>query len=125
MTYDPTDHPLLSPEAKALDPETFKAYVERAEDVLGIAGTSYTGEDARRLMLAVVLQINFTLRREARGGGEVVAESKGSQSVSYAQPKDGRVDPVDPEAARIVAGVRAGGVRAPRVSTSTPNVFVW
>lgn len=125
MRYDPTGHPLLSPDAQALDPDTLTAYAERAEDVLGIADTEYTGQEAERLTLAVVLQVNHTLRREARAGGEVVAESKGDQSVRYTNPKDGRVDPIDPEAARIVAGVLAGGVHAPRVSTSTPNRFVW
>lgn len=123
--YDPTGHPLLSPAAKALEPAVLEAYADRAEDVLGIAGTNFTGDAAERLTTAVVLQINHTLQREERGGGEVVAESKGAQSVTYAAPKDGRVDPVDPEAARIVAGVLAGGVRAPRTSVSTPNVFVW
>lgn len=125
--YDPTGHPLLSPEARALEPAVLGAYADRAEDVLGIAGTTFEpgSKEHDRLRLAVVLQINHTLRREARGSGEVVAETKGDQSVTYAQPKDGRVDPVDPEAARIVAGVLASGIRAPRTSVSTANVFVW
>lgn len=130
-TYDPTNHPLLSPTAKTLTPEQLEAYADRAEYVLKVADADFLpgSEEAKRLTLAVVLQINHTLGRESRGGsgGEVVSESKGDQSVKYATPKDGVTDPVDAEAKAIVDDVLSGAApaHAPRTSTSTPNVFTW
>lgn len=125
--YDPTNHPLLSPAAKALDEPTLAAQADRAESLLGIAGTDFEGQDAKDLTLAVVLQVNRYLRLDARGsgdGGDVVAESKGDQSVKYS---DDATEAEDSEARAIVARVLAGAAPAPlpRTSTSTPNVFVY
>lgn len=130
MRYDPIGNPLLSPAAQKLDPETLEAYAGRAELLLGIADTDFPpgSSQYKSLTTAVVLQINYTLARESRGGagGEVVSESKGDQSVKYATPKDGVADPVDSEAATIVASVLGGiAPKAPRTSVSTPNVFTW
>lgn len=130
MHYDPIGNPLLSPAARALDSDTLEAYAARAELLLGIADTDFAkgSPEYKSLVTAVVLQINYTLARESRGGagGEVVSESKGDQSVKYATPKDGVADPVDGEAAAIVASVLGGiAPRAPRTSVSTPNVFTW
>lgn len=126
-TYDPTDHPLLSPAAKALSPDQLEAQADRAEMLLGIADTNFTGKEAARLTTAVALQVNYALRRDDRDGGEVVGESKGDQSVKYASPKDGIVDPVDAEAAAIVASVldSVAPAHAPRVSSSIPNTFTY
>jgi|SRR5690625_2516118 len=126
-TYDPSDCPELSEAAKKLrdtDPTAFASKAVRAEEDLGIHGTHYTGEDAERLKMAVAIQVNRILRLEARGGGEVVAEKKGDQSITYRNNPDS-LELVDPTSARIVASVVAPGSLAPRVSTSTPNRFVW
>lgn len=125
--YDPTDHPLLSPAAKELSPEQLAAQADRAEALLGIADVVVEGAKAASLTLAVVLQVNRYLRLDARGDGDVVAESKGDQSVKFAVPKDGVIDPTDPEAAAIVASVLAseGGGVLPRTSSSIRNEFTW
>lgn len=130
-TYDPTGHPELSAEAKALSSEALTAKADRAEAVLDIAGTAYAGADAEKLRLAVALQVNRTLRLEARGGGsaDVVQEEKGDQSITYAKHKDGTPITVDPEALKLVADVKAAGdspaLPPPPVSTTTGITFGW
>lgn len=129
-TYDPTNHPLLSPAAKALAPDQLEAQADRAESLHGIANTEFDGQDAKGLTLAVVLQVNRFLRLDARGDGEgadVVGESKGDQSIKYASPKGEAAEIVDPEAAAIVARVldSVAPAHAPRVSSSIPNTFTW
>lgn len=123
-TYDPAGSELLSDAAKELSSDALDAYAVRAELLLGIADTDYTGKDKDRLVTAVALQVNRLVRLDQRGGGEIASESKGDQSIRYVEPKGG-VSPLDLEAKAIVDGVVAGGVLAPRTSTSTPNRFVW
>jgi hypothetical protein len=132
-TYDPSDHPRLSAEALALDQPVLDAYADEAEALFGIAGTEYTGVDAQDLTLAVVRQVNLTVRLENHGAGVLQAESKGDQSYTMARnPRTGELAMVDAIAQRIVDRVTAlpvGGVEdggdPPYASTSTPIVFSW
>lgn len=133
-TYTPTDHSELSAAAAQLDATQLAAKADRAEALLGIAGTNYTGTAAETLKLAVALQINRTLRLEARGQSvgdpDVTAESKGDQSVTYGRDKSGAVDPLDREAVLLVKQVVASGADLPLGpplprSHTTQNVVVW
>ena len=98
-TYDPTDHPLLSAAAQALqadDVDAFLAQADAAEAMLGLAGTGFSGADAKSATLAVAYWINCQLAASADGGREIKSESKGDQAVSYVTAADktrGRSDP--------------------------------
>ena len=63
MKYNILTHDLLSDEAQALDEGPRTAHADVAEMVLGIHDTNYTGEDATRLALAVVLTVNYRLEK--------------------------------------------------------------
>ena len=83
MTYDPAGHALLSAAAQALSSEQLTALAEAAELELGLAGTSFTGEDGDRATLAVVYWINCHLASESAGGVvESRSEKKGNEAVS-------------------------------------------
>lgn len=122
-TYDPTAHPLLSAGAAALSPEQLDAQAMIAEGVLGLHGTSLTGDDADLATHYVVRQLNLQVRMESSGGGsDVVAMSKGSQSFTFAQV-DGRrviVDEIALAGARMLVGTM--GALSGSVTELTP---VW
>ena len=130
--YDPTGHPLLSAEAKALDTDpagsndALGAYADAAELELGLAGTAHTGTDAQRARLAVVLWINCQLERAA--GGRVQSQSKGNESVTYAIGKEPGEDPCARARALVAdlgAGALAGAGRIAPVSRSIRNEYGW
>lgn len=131
-TYDPTAHPRLSTEAAALPPEQLAAFAEEAEALFGIAGTTFANQDAEDLTLAVVRQVNLTMRLEANGGGAHWSESKGDQTVSVARDiKTGRPVLIDAIAQSIVDRVKASGAaeagtpELPPASGSTAIQFTW
>jgi hypothetical protein len=131
-TYDPTGHARLSTEAAALTPAQLAAFADEAEAVFGIAGTTFSDQDAADLKLAVVRQVNLTVRLEAVGGGAVAQESKGDQSVTVARdPKTGRSFPIDAVAQQIVDRVLAaaaaadGALDLPPTSTSSRLEVTW
>jgi hypothetical protein len=122
--YDPTGHPRLSEEARSLTPEQLAMYADGAEALLDYVGTSYEGAEYERSRLAVAIQINFALRREAREASDVVAETKGDQKFEYARDRDGMLLIIDPEALAIRNSQRtAEAVEPPRRPGSTSGAI--
>lgn len=124
-TYDVHDHPLLSAAAKQLvsdDPSAFDAQAITAERVLGLRGTQLTGDDAEDARVAIVRQLNLQLQIDAMGGANVVSESKGAQSYTYAQHNGERVaiDRIALSIARQLVGARCAPL--PRTTEIAP---VW
>lgn len=131
-TYNPVEHPRLSEEAAALDPTVLEAYADEAEALFGIAGTDFEGQNATDLTLAVVRQINLTVRLEQHGAGAIQTESKGDQSVTVMRyVKTGAPIQIDAIAQQIVSRVLASaaaetdGGELPLASSSAPIVFTW
>lgn len=91
MIYDVSNHWLLSAKAAALEPKALEAKADTAEDVLGLAGTAFTGADADKAKRAVVYWINCQLGPD--DGSRTVksrSKSKGgqSESITYADHRD-------------------------------------
>lgn len=103
-TYDPSGSSLLSDDAAALVMADFDELSDLAEDLLGIAGISFTGDDAAALTRAVALEVNLLVASPA-DAAYLASEAKGSQSRSYRQ---GGALVVDPRAARIVQRITGG-----------------
>lgn len=82
----PPTHANLSTEAKALaiaDPAAIAGQALAAETMLGIAGLPAGADDDERAVLAVVLQINWSLGLGEEGGARR-SETKGDESYSLA-----------------------------------------
>lgn len=107
-TYSIQSHPRLSHAADALDPEILDFETEIAELQLGIAGTSYSGEDASRIRMALVLQVNdaVELGQHAAAARYLEAETRGPIKVEYRAIADAR--PINPTAAMIISRVVTG-----------------
>lgn len=120
-TYSPdaTDHG-LSTEAQALDAARLTNEVLAAEQVLGLAGSSLTGDDAEKAKLAVARQVNLQVRMASGEAADVKAESKGRQSVTYATLNGARVA-VDALALSIVEGL----LRPIRQTAPVETSFRW
>lgn len=119
--YSPASDPLaagLSSAAQALDSARLESEVLVAELVLELTGTTLTGDDATRATALVARQVNLQVR--IASSGDVVAESRGNQSYTYAQV-DGRRVAIDPVALR---GVRNLTQRRPRTS-AVDGVVRW
>jgi hypothetical protein len=86
ILYDVAAHPLLSDDAKALEPEALAAQNDVAEDVLKLKGTSpapYTDPEAvRAVKNAVAWQVNYQV---AMGTDAYTLQSKteGSRSETF------------------------------------------
>ena len=84
--YAPSSHhPELTPEAAALDHGVLVERADAAERLLGLSGTTFTGEDAVTAELAVVYRINCTVAGQQR---VVRAHTEGDQRYEYAVGKD-------------------------------------
>lgn len=104
MAYDVSDHPLRSEAVTALSDEVFSEQQAWAEDLLGVAGTSYTGRNKERIRRAIVRQMNWQLLLPSSVWYTKQASSSQSrQNVTY---KD-NITLVDPYAAALVAMVEA------------------
>lgn len=110
--YDPSGHDLLSQDAGALSSEKLAAMADLAEDLLRLAGTSFTGDAAERATRAVVLQVNLLVEREAhRSAAFIESESRGDQSVTYRGKEDLDLHPVAKRLAEdLVKSRRAGSM---------------
>jgi len=108
----------LSKAANALDPERLRNETLVAEQLLGLGGTSFTGDDAEKARTAVARQINLQVR--VAENPDVVAESRGRQSVTYARSGGARAT-VDPTAAAIVKDL----IGKPSRSTAVANQATW
>lgn len=117
--YSPEGSPLLSSAAGALDGPTLDAWAVMAERVLGLAGTSFEGDDAAEAASYVARQVNLMIGMEDKAG--IVSESKGQQSVKYASVGGQRI-PVDP-----IAKAGADALLGPEIfsSSSSRSEFVW
>ena len=98
-TYNITSHPLLSDNAKELlldDPDAFDAVVLAAERILGLHGSSFTGEDAEDAKLAVLLETNYELEQTPES--EVMTRvDRGGRTYQYKS----NLDAVYPRAQKI------------------------
>ena len=111
MIYDVTAHHLLSPEARRVPPKELEQLVGVAEDLLGLAGSAYGGEDEERAARAVALQVNHLV---ALGSDAFVfsSVSRGGRSWSFrGGTGGGDAGPalVHPIAAAIVAALPPSG----------------
>jgi hypothetical protein len=111
VTYDVSNHERLSEEAQQLDPDVLAFENEIAELQLGIADTGYTGVEADRLKMAIVLQVNDNVARTGAGAAKAAflqSETRGPMSVSYRDIADARA--TNQTALDIVQKVLAGDV---------------
>lgn len=114
--YSIAGNPLLSTEAAALSPEALEAHNIVAEEVLGLVGTTYTGDEAVRAAHAVALQVNYQVSLPP-SVWSVKEEQVGPLKTVYRD----NLPPVNPFAASMVsslliavtgsAGVGAGWAR--------------
>lgn len=98
-TYDVSGHGLLSGEAAVLEGPVLTAHNDLAEDLLGLAGTSFSGSDLGKATRAVVLQVNFQVAAE--GSAVTLSESRGRQSLTRRSTRSGEAFQVDAAAARL------------------------
>jgi hypothetical protein len=87
VLYDPTDHALLSPEARALqmnDADQFNEQAALAQSLLDLDGTSYSGADAATATRAVAMQVSYQVEMGIEGFTATTI-SRGSRSVQYRQ----------------------------------------
>lgn len=99
--YPVVDHDLLSPKAKKLSPRALELTTLGAETVLGLLGTTYSGDRGDRAKVAVVRQVNMVVEMPVNPFLE--SETRGSKSKSWAVPRDiGGSVAVDPVAKEIV-----------------------
>lgn len=108
----------LSKAAAALDPELLRNEALVAEQLLGLTGTSFTGDAAIKARMAVARQINLQVR--VTENPDVVSESRSRQSVTYARQGGARMT-VDPTAAQIVKDL----IGKPKGSTAVANQATW
>lgn len=108
----------LSSAALDLDSGRLRGEVAVAEQLLGLVGTSLSGDDDVRARMAVARQVNLQVRTAANP--DVVSESRGRQSVQYAKSGGARVA-IDPTAKEIVRDL----VGRPTGSTAVSNTAVW
>ena len=104
MAYDVSDHPLRSAASSKLEEPIFEEHQAWAEDLLGVAGTSYTGRSKSMIQRAITLQINWqlTLPKDIWFHKQV-SSSQSKQNVTY---RDGILW-VDPRAEQLVSFVEA------------------
>lgn len=105
------DAALLSPEASGLGEPALTAQADVAEDLLGLAGTQYEGEDAARLSRAVALQVNHQVAIGAEGTA-LSMSVRGSRTQVF-RGTGGAPPMVSAAAAKIVAQVMATGGGTP------------
>ena len=96
--YEVAGHPLLNEAAQRLGSEALAAQTVLAEELLGLAGTSFTGADLERVKMAVALQVSLqaTLPMEAL---LIKSESRGARTVTY---RDNLADILQPQAVLLV-----------------------
>lgn len=80
--YPPGDTHVLSPAARELHEFELEAHAVTAEILLGLRGTTYSGDEADQAAMAVAYQVNFQVFRPMMFA-LVQSETKGSQSVTY------------------------------------------
>lgn len=116
--YPIADHVLLSAAAGRLDAEVLDAQTVLAEEVLGLSGTSFTGDDKDKAMLANVLQVNHQLLLPA-DAFIYKSESRGGRSVAY---RDGvTAVMINPAAQVLVDSLVTGATVAGRWGTFGPR----
>jgi hypothetical protein len=110
VLYDPTDHPLLSPEATNLkngNADQFNEQAALAQTILNLDGTSFTGDDAATATRAVAMQLNYQLEMGLEGF-TAAAVTRGSRSTVYKQGTGARAGLAFPLAKRLVDSLLGG-----------------
>lgn len=95
--YPVDGNALLSAAAQALEAEVLALHTILAEEMLGLADTSLSGDDAEKAALANTLQVNFQVGFPA-DAWYVKSETRGKRSITY---RDGVIG-TDPNAQAIV-----------------------
>jgi len=112
VTYDVSEHPFLSAQAKALAKKDDAAFAERtayAADLLGISETSYSGAGLTKVRRALALEINWLLDLPLEAFYKKSSASSASkQSTTY---RDG-ISLIFPLSAQMVAEVNGSGAWA-------------
>lgn len=118
MAFDISAHPLLSTAVSELEAEQLTAWTRIAEHALGVAGQEF-GSGTEDVEHALAITVNAFVEHDGR---VVQAESKGSQSVTYAKIASGLAGLVPPLARAILDGLRG----TPRPGSSvTVTSFAW
>lgn len=99
VTYDIADAALLSDQARALSADALRDQTVIAEMLLGLAGTTFTGEPAERVKLALARQVNTQLEHGVEGS-VYASYSQGGRSFTFLSGI-----PVDALAASLVLGL--------------------
>jgi hypothetical protein len=101
-TYSVYGHDLLSEQAAALRAEEIDAHQVAAEELLGVAGTSFTDDDLVKVKVAIVRQVNLQVSAPSIFG--ISRERKGDHEIEYSASQPGSVAaaPIDPVAEAIV-----------------------
>lgn len=108
-TFDVTEHPLLSTGALELSPDELDAHARIAEQLLGLAGASLTGDEAEAAKDAIVLQVNYQVDTlPDRDWGALVEERPFKWS-----EKDAMINPV---ALRMAGRLVGTGRKRPAAS---------
>lgn len=110
VTYIVSEHPLLSPKAKALvsSEEAFAEQTALAASLLGVDETVYVDDDLAKVNRAIALQVNYQIELSAKPDiwyAQSVASSHSKQSVTY---RGGASGPslIFPQAMQLVKGVQ-------------------
>lgn len=101
-TYDVTIHGARSEAAVSLYTKSttaYEAFVLQSEAQLKLDGTTYTGDDATRAKLAIVLQLNLLVAVGAEFQTRSL-DKRGPRTVEYKE--HGRTPTIDPTAKSIV-----------------------
>jgi hypothetical protein len=115
VLYDPTNHALLSPEARGLqqaDVEQFNEQAAVAQSLLDLDGSSFSGEDAAKATRAVAMQLNYQIEMGIEGFA-ANAVSRGGKSTTYRQGAGAAPILVFPPAKRMVEDLRGGWASGP------------
>lgn len=112
-TNDITGHILLSADATALG-DALGEYTLGAEQLLGLHGRTFTGDDLADAKSAIARQVNRILEWEDRQG--VISISQGNQRTDYGEAGPPPIDRVAESIAARLLGRRAP--TAPHVSAA-------
>jgi hypothetical protein len=115
VLYDPTDHALLSAEARGLqqaDVEQFNEQAAVAQSMLGLNDSTFSGTDAAKATRAVAMQLNYQLEMGIEGFS-ANAVSRGGRSTVYKTGAGARPVLVFPPAKRMVEDLLGGWASGP------------
>lgn len=111
MAFDIRSHPLLTAKVNALGPEAIDAWTRVAEHALGVADQEFGLLGTEDVEHALAITVNAFVEHDGRA---IQAESKGSQSRTYAKVASGLSGIVPGLARGLVDSVLAAEQKAVR-----------